>query len=133
MGGNVFKNKTQSIKKENIMPTVELYFQELSKVFPGKKNIFTLENMKFIGSVLKKDISGDIDFAIDTRSIIDKDFSDKSIQKWGLNPEEVKTQMLTYKKRARTATDSELMVRAILKGIVTKINNDATNLYCDEK
>jgi hypothetical protein len=41
--------------------------------------------------------------------------------------------MLAFKKRARTATDSELMLRAILKGIVIKINAYAENIYCDEK
>ena len=41
--------------------------------------------------------------------------------------------MLLYKKRARSATDSELMTRAILRGIVTKVNAYAENLYCDEK
>jgi hypothetical protein len=89
--------------------------------------------MKFVGSVGKKDVSGDIDFAIDVSSIVDKRFSDKSIQKWGLDPEEVKKQMLAYKKRARTATDSELMIRAIMKGIVTKINAYAENIHCDDK
>jgi len=133
MGGNVFKGKTQSIKLENIQPTVNLYFQELARVFPGKKDMFNNKKMKYIGSVGKKPVSGDIDFAIDASTIVDKNFSDKSIQKWGLNPEEVKEQMKAYKKRARTATDSELMMRAMLKGIVTKINAYAENLYCDEK
>jgi len=133
MGGNVFRGKTQSIKLENIDPTVKRYFQELARIFPNKKDIFNHDKMRYIGSVGKKPVSGDIDFAIDVSSIVDKKVSDKSIQKWGLNPEEVKKQMLAYKKRAKTATDSELMVRAILKGIVTKINAYAENLYCDEK
>jgi len=131
MGGNVFKDRTQSIKKENIEPTVKKYFKELSKVFPQKKDMFSKEYLKYVGSVGKKAESGDIDFAIDTKSII-KDFSDESIMEWGLNPEEVKEQMLKYKKRARTATDEELTLRAILKGIVTRINLESDNIYSDE-
>ena len=95
--------------------------------------MFTKKYFKYVGSVGKKPVSGDIDFAIDISTIVDKRFSDKSIQKWGLNPEEVKKQFDAFKKRARTATDSEIMTRAILKGIVTKINAHADNLYCDEK
>ena len=133
MGGNIFKGKTASIRKENIMPTVELYFQELGRLFPHKKDMFNLKKMKFVGSVLKKDLSGDIDFAIDISSIVDKSFSEKSIAKWGLNKEEVVKQFQAYKKRARTATDAELMIRAMMKGIVTKINAYAEHIHCDDK
>lgn len=133
MGGNVFKGRTQSIKRENIEPTVELYFQELARVFPHKKDIFNKKHFKYVGSVGKKAVSGDIDFAIDISSFVDKSFSEKSIQKWGLNYEEVIKQFTAYKKRAKTATDTELMTRALLKGIVTQINTKADNIYCDEK
>ena len=132
MGGNIFKGKTQSIKIENIESTVDKYFQELAMVFPHKK-IFDKKHFTYLGSVGKKPVSGDIDFGIDSRSIVSKNFSDKSIKEWGLNPDLVKEQMLKYKKRAKTATDEELMMRAILKGIVDKINSTAINLYCDEK
>jgi len=133
MGGNVFKGKTASIRKEDIMPTVELYFEELKRAFPHKKEIFNLKKFKFVGSVLKKDVSGDIDFAIDASSIVDKTFSAKSLAKWGLNKEEVDKQFMAFKKRARTATDNELMMRATLKGIATKINAICENIHCDEK
>ena len=133
MGGNVFKGKTSSIRKEYILPTVEKYFAELGRVFPHKKEVFNRNYYKFVGSVLKKDVSGDIDYAIDVSTIADKNFSAKSLAKWGLNKDEVQEQMLKYKKRARTATDSELMIRATMKGIVDKINAYADNIYCDEK
>ena len=133
MGGNIFKGKTQPIKKEHILITVEKYFADLGRVFPHKKDMYNTQKMKFIGSVMKKDLSGDIDFAIDISSIADKKFSDKSLAKWGLNGEEVKAQMLKYKKRAKTATDAELMTRAVMKGIVDKINALSDNIYCDEK
>jgi uncharacterized protein YfcZ (UPF0381/DUF406 family) len=133
MGGNIFKGKTSPIKKEYILPTVKEYFTELGRVFPQKKSFFNNKYYKFVGSVLKKDVSGDIDFAIDVSTIVDKNFTAKSLAKWGLNKDEVEEQMLKYKKRARTATDSELMIRATMKGIVTKINAYAENIYCDEK
>lgn len=133
MGGNIFSGKTQGIKKEYIEPTVANYLAELGRVFPQKKDVFTKKYFKYVGSVGKKAVSGDIDFAIDISTVVDKRFSDKSIQKWGLNPEEVRKQFQAYKKRAKTATDSEIMVRAILKGIVTKINAYAENIHCDEK
>lgn len=133
MGGNIFRGKTQGIKKEYIEPTVAKYLAELGRVFPQKKDMFTKKYFKYIGSVGKKAVSGDIDFAIDISTIVDKRFTDKSIQKWGLNPDEVKKQFEAYKKRAKTATDSEIMLRAVLKGIVTKINAYAENIHCDEK
>lgn len=125
MGGNVFKGKTQPIKKEHIEPTVEMYFKELAKVFPKKAKDFNKEHFKYVGSVGKKDYSGDIDFAVDVTEI--------DLSPWELNVEKVKTYYQTFKKRARTATDDELMNRAMLKGIVDTINEKAENIYCDEK
>jgi hypothetical protein len=133
MGGNVFKGKTKPIKKEYIEPTVREYFSELRKVFPKKSRIFSKKYMKYVGSVGKKDVSGDIDFAIDISSIVDKDFSDGSMKNWGLNPTDVKSQFEKFKKRSRTATDEDVMTRAVLNGIVEKINSTAKQLYCDEK
>jgi len=132
-GGNVFKGKTKPIRREFIELTVQNYFNELATIFPKKKDIFNKEHMKYIGSVGKKPISGDIDLAIDTSSIVDRDMSDESIKQWGLDPKAVKYQFEKYKKRARSASDEALMMRSILTGIVTIINRDSPNLYCNEK
>lgn len=132
MGGNVFVN-TKSIKIENIEPTVERYFQSLHKIFPKKKRVLNKKHFKYIGSVGKKPVSGDIDFAIDYSTIIDKEFSDEGIKQWGLNPEDIKNQFNIFKKRARTATDDEIMIRSLLKGIVDKINESNSNINADPK
>ena len=45
MGGNIFKGKTKSIKKENIEETVSNYFAEMKRVFPKKKGIFNFQSV----------------------------------------------------------------------------------------
>jgi hypothetical protein len=55
------------------------------------------------------------------------------MKNWGLNPTDVKSQFEKFKKRSRTATDEDVMTRAVLNGIVEKINSTAKQLYCDEK
>ena len=132
-GGHVFQGKTQPIKREFIEGTVDNYFKELAEVFPKKRNIFNRNHMKYVGSVGKKPMSGDIDFAIDISSIVDHDISDESMRLWDLDPVKVKEQFQKYKKRAKSATDEEIMMRAVLAGIVSIINEKSTNLYCDEK
>lgn len=132
-GGNIFKGKTGPIKKENIEPTVQRYFDELKKVFPKKKHVFNKQHFKYVGSVGKKPQSGDIDFAVDSSVIIDKNFSDKSIKEWGFNPAHVRAQFDKYKKRSRSASDGELMIRSMLFHIVHATNKKAPNLYFNEK
>lgn len=121
MGGNVF-SYTNSIKIDDIEPTVERYFADLQLIFPEKKHILNKEYFKYVGSVGKKSISGDIDFAIDFSTIIDNDFSYDGIKQWGINPKDVKNQFDIFKKRARTATDDEIILRSLLHCIVGKIN-----------
>lgn len=131
MGGNVFKDKTQNINITNIKPTVNEYFKELKRVFP-QKNIFNLSKFHYLGSAGKKDVSGDIDFGINTPDIV-KDFSDEELKKWELVPEEIKEDFNKMKKRARTATDDEIMMKAVLKGIANKLNQSAPNIFTDPK
>jgi hypothetical protein len=132
MGGNVFKGRTRSIKKEHIEPTVQKYFDELKSVFPKKRGIFNKRHFKYLGSVGKKPKSGDIDFGIDVSSII-PEVTDTEIKKWNLDPKTVKEQFLKLKKRSRTATDSQLILKALLQGIAAQINSQAPNIHTDEK
>jgi hypothetical protein len=104
MGGNVFKDKTKSIKLEHIEPTVQKYFKELQKVFPSKSIIFNKKHFQYIGSVGKKPESGDIDFAIDTLSLIDFSFSEKGCNEWNTTRQEVVDQYKKYKKRYNRGT-----------------------------
>jgi len=131
MGGNVFKGKTDRIKREDIPQTLDNYYGELSKLFPKKKEIF--KYFKPVGSVGKKPTSGDIDLAIDLPLLVDKNFSDESIKEWGVNPQDVKDTFEKMKKRAKTATDSQVMLRAFLQELVFLINKKTENIYCDEK
>jgi len=129
MGGNIFPG-TGDIRKEYIKPTLEKYFEEMKTIFPDKKEIFNLEHFIIVGSAGKKDLSGDIDLAID-KKFISQDFSDKSIGLWGLDIDKVKEDFNKYKKRARTATDKELETRALLKNIAEKINNSISFIHTD--
>jgi hypothetical protein len=130
MGGNVFKGKTDRIKREHISITLDKYYSELSKLFPKKKEIF--RDFKPVGSVGKKPTSGDIDLAIDTSMLVDKHFSDESIEQWGINPEDVKSTFEVMKKRAKTATDAQVMMRAFLTMLAKEINKRTPNIFCDE-
>lgn len=133
MGGNVFKDRTTSIKKEHITPTLDKYFAELKKVFPKKASIFNIDKMKPVGSVGKKDISGDIDLAIDSKSILDKKMSNKSIKEWGVDPKAVEERYERLAKRARTATPEQLRMKAFLFELADLINKKTYNIFIDEK
>jgi hypothetical protein len=86
-----------------------------------------------LGSVGKKDISGDIDLAVDVKDIMDKTMSDKAIQAWSIDPAKVDASVIVLKSRARTATDVSLRIKAFLKELVSHINKTSKLLKCDEK
>ena len=133
MGGNVFKDKTASIKLEHITPTLEAYFAELKHIFPKKASIFNLNYFKPLGSVGKKPMSGDIDLAIDSKSILDHTMSDKSMSDWGVDPKKVHVEFAQLQKRAKTSSPEMLLMKAFLKELTLFINSHAPQLYCDEK
>jgi len=130
MGGNIFSNTTK-IKKEDINTTVDKYFNELKTIFPKKEYLFNTTKMKYIGSVGKKPYSGDIDFAIDRKDIVN-DFVE-SIHEWDLDFNVVMTTYKKLQKRSRTATDIELQTKAILIGIGQKINLHKKNIEVEIK
>ena len=132
-GGNVFAGKTASIALENITPTLKAYFAELSSIFPKKKAIFNSEHFKPLGSVGKKPFSGDIDLAVDSKSILDHEMSDRSISDWGIDIAELNTEVLALAKRARTSTPAQLRMKAFLKLLALYINKNAKDLYVNEK
>lgn len=132
-GGNVFAGKTSPIKIDHITPTLNRYFEELGKIFPKKKAIFNEKHFHPLGSVRKKPVSGDIDLGVDTSSIVDQTFSDKSISDWGIDPRTVKAEFDVLVKRAKTSTPEQLMMKAFLSTLAKYINSRAPNLFCDEK
>ena len=83
----------------------EKYYDELSRLFPKKKNIW--KQFKPVGSVGKKPFSGDIDLAIDSSAFFPKKEVDpKTLKDWNIDPKQWEATYEKFKKRARTATDS---------------------------
>jgi hypothetical protein len=132
-GGNVFKDKTASIKLEHIAPTLEAYFNELKHIFPKKAMIFNLDHFKPLGSVGKKPMSGDIDLGIDSKSLLDHTMSDRSMEQWNIDPKAVHVEFAKLEKRAKSASPEMLLMKAFLKELTLYINSHAPKLYCDEK
>jgi hypothetical protein len=132
MGGNVFKEKTTSIKKENINSTLTAYFKELSQLFPKKAYIFNKKHFNPVGSAGKVAESGDIDLAINTSDVLDFTMSDSAIQDWGIDPALVNDEFNLLTKRARTATPEQLRMKAFLKTLAKHINNTAPTLHVEE-
>lgn len=123
MGGNVF-GTTASIKKENIKPTLLEFFRQFKAVFPKAEPFF--REMKTLGSVGKKDISGDIDLALSEKSF-------DNVEDWGLDREHIMQLFQAFKKRARTATDDLLMKRSVIVAIAEIIQNSDTDIAVDMK
>lgn len=132
-GGNVFAGKTAPIPREYIQPTLERYFQDLSKIFPGLKATFTLEHFVMLGSAGKKAMSGDIDLGVDVSTLVDQEISADSIKRWGIDPAGVDEKQEKFAKRARTATPAQLRMRAFLVSVAEKINGAGTDIFVEEK
>lgn len=125
MGGFVFKeSNVQSIKRENIRPTINQFIKEFIDIFPNANNWFN--QLVTLGSVGKKDISGDIDLGIDEKYLDDVLYYD-------LNKDEVNSLFEKFKKRARTATDYQLTKRSIIVSIANKIKNSSSSINVDDK
>jgi hypothetical protein len=123
MGGNVF-DSTAPIKKEHIKPTLLEFFKQFKQIFPKAEPFF--REMKTLGSVGKKDYSGDIDLALAGSSFDDVD-------DWGLDREHIMKLFEGFKKRARTSTDDLLMKRAVIVSIAQKILEADTEILADIK
>lgn len=123
-GGHVFGEGSDPIKKEYIKSTIDHFIKDFTKIFPAVKGHF--DNPQTLGSVGKKDVSGDIDLAID-------DICLKNIDEWNLDKEHVDELFAKFKKRARTATDTALMRRAVIVAIAEIINNKDGNIKCSDK
>ena len=123
MGGNVF-DITGSISKENIEPTLSKFYQELSSIFPNAKKYF--KGIRTLGSVGKKDVSGDIDLAISGDAF-------KNLKEWGIEQEQVQTLFDKFKKRSKNASDNQLMKRAAIVSIADKISEADKDIAVDVK
>lgn len=123
MGGNVFGN-TAPIKREDIKPTLTEFLKQFKQIFPKAEPHFS--TMKTLGSVGKKEVSGDIDLALAGSSFDDVD-------DWGLDREHIMKLFEGFKKRARTSSDDQLMKRAVVVAIAEKINNSDKEIMADIK
>lgn len=123
MGGNVFGN-TAPIKKEHIKPTLLEFFRQFKNIFPKAEPFF--REMKTLGSVGKKDYSGDIDLALSGKSF-------DNVEDWGLDREHIMQLFQGFKKRARTSTDDLLMKRSVIVAIAEVVQNSDTEIAVDMK
>lgn len=123
MGGNVF-GTTASIKREDIKPTLKEFLKQFKQVFPKAEAHFS--GMKTIGSVGKKDVSGDIDLVLAGSSFDDVD-------DWGLDRNHIMKLFEAFKKRARTASDEQLMRRAVVVAAAEVLQNSNTDIVPDMK
>lgn len=122
-GGNVWDNSS-SIKKEYIKPTLDAFKKEFTRLFPVASKHFG--GVRTLGSVGKKDVSGDIDLAIDKSAFTDTD-------DWGLDKARITELYAQYKKRARSASDEQLMKRAVIVTIAELVNEKSDLIKTDVK
>ena len=123
-GGHVFDGGSDKIAKEDIKPTLDNWLKEIKRLFPKVWKYF--ENPQTLGSVGKKDFSGDIDLAVDEEGL-------KNPDDWNLDIQQVNKDYELYKKRARTATPEALMKRAVIKNICDYINNNSEIIIANDK
>lgn len=122
-GGNVWDNSAP-IKKEYIKPTLEKFKAEFSRIFPVATKHF--DSVITLGSVGKKDVSGDIDLAIDEAAF-------KDVDDWKLDPAYLTELFAKFKKRSRSATDTQIMKRAVIVAISEIVNKESKIIETDTK
>ena len=131
-GGNVFAGKTSGIPREYIQPTLDRYYAELERLFPGKGEVF--ESFRPLGSVGKKDVSGDIDLAGDAaRFFPNGEVTGAELEGWNIDPESWEATFDRFKLRARSRTDAELGWRAFLFEVASYINENSPLIFADTK
>lgn len=123
-GGHVFGEGSDPIRKEDIPGTLRKFIDEFTRIFPKSKNY--LEPTHTLGSVGKKDLSGDIDLAVDEKSL-------STVEDWGLDTDHVDELYAQFKKRARTSTPQQIMKRAAIVAISERINKESKLILTDTK
>lgn len=123
MGGNIFKDDASPIAKDRVRPTYVEYIRHLGVIFPQKADVF--KNFVFVGSSGKKEVSGDLDLAIDMSHFFRGElFNETELREWRVNYDFWRLEYLNLKRRARTATDSMLKWKAFLKCLGDIISKD---------
>jgi hypothetical protein len=132
-GGNVFKGeRVGSIPLESIQPTLDQYYEELSRLFPQHTSKF--DDFTPLGSVGKKAKSGDIDLAVDVEEMFPQGkVTDEDLQSWNLDPAVWRATYEKMVKRARTAKPAEVELRAFLYEIAKYIGENSQIIKTDLK
>ena len=125
-GGNVFDDVV-SIKREYIEPTMQVFSKELSRIFPNFKPEFSR-----LGSVGKKDVSGDIDLGVSSKLFFDEDGKPR-LKEWGFDPKEYAALVDKFTKRARTSKPEQIALRTMLTLMGRKINDKSLLILTDDK
>jgi predicted nucleotidyltransferase len=128
-GGNVF-GTTSPIAKSDIEPTLEVFVDRLSKLFPSKASTF--KTFEKLGSVGKKELSGDIDLAYDVKNFF-PDGITPDLKGWGLDETKYKELVAGFTKRAKNASPEKINLRAIIALIEEKIDNAYDDIEVDSK
>jgi hypothetical protein len=136
-GGNVFKDTeydTTDINQADIEQTVNKFVEALSNLFPGKKQSFQdLKNKEnWLGSTGRKQVankqdqivSGDIDLAYSKDAILTNGKVD--YKGWGMSKEDYENMHTAVASRAKTATEEQIKVTALLRLIVPQIEAETS-------
>jgi len=125
-GGNVF-GTTSSIKKEYIQPTLKNFTTELNKIYPKVKF-----NFNTLGSVGKKDESGDIDLGMSVDQFMDKD-GNPLLSNWNIDKTEFNALYEKIRKRSRSASETQSKLRAMLELIASNLEEKSEYIDTDLK
>ena len=125
-GGNVF-GTTSSIKKEYIQPTLKQFTAELNKIYPKVKF-----NFNTLGSVGKKDESGDIDLGLSVDQFMDKN-GNPLLSNWNIDKTEFDALYEKIRKRSRSSSEAQSKLRAMLELIATNLEEKSDYISTDLK
>lgn len=125
-GGNVF-GTTSSIKKEYIQPTLTKFIAELKRIYPKVDFKFST-----LGSVGKKDESGDIDLGMSIDQFMTKDGT-PLLDSWDIDKAEFDALYEKIRKRTRSATETQSKLRAMLELIAIGIEKKSQFIDTDIK
>lgn len=135
-GGNVFagiEGETDKILREYIEPTMTQFAKEFKKVFPRIDLDFSdFDRVIRLGSVGKKDISGDIDIGIDAHEFMNEDGRPK-FELLGFTEEEYQAMFDKFKKRSRTASDKKISIRVLLTLMARELNEKSDVITSSDK
>lgn len=135
-GGGVFKDteySTKDIDRNDLKVTISKFTQELVRLFPNKKASLADLNdeSNWLGSTGSAFKSGDVDLAYSVKHFFAGDKVD--LAGWGVDESDFTALYEKYKKSARTASDDQIQLKALIELIVRKVNSESKELYASDK